>query len=390
VTLIKGRRTPEKGTKTHVLIIGVNDYPNATASRIAGDYSAMLGVSQLSSPAVSARALAEWFLTEFHNPVAHLGSLELLLSEKGEATYRNKRVEKANFKNIKAAFQRWAARCDSSEDNTGVFYFSGHGAEGYNQILLPSDFPVISTENNLPDWDQVIDFNSTRVAMQYCKAVRQFYFVDCCRTRVPPSLASQKLGTTLYYPGLVQSGNAAQAVYTVEDRTTGAARGQISGFTALLLHSLRGAAAQWEDGNWHVASEALSRACQRIREVFVEDFTGEEEALRSIFPSVKANIELSSAVGRLILHQYRRNTPPAVPVRVTCNREDAACPAKYFAVRRTETVHLTWNRRQRHAHARLTPGRHEFRIHFSGGACHRIKKSVEPPVCELHHRVDDV
>jgi hypothetical protein len=392
VTLIKAQRGSQKGGRTHVLIIGINDYPNANPNsndrqaQAAREYSTLLGVSQLSSPAVSARAFADWFLAEFHNPAAGLGSLELLLSE-SLMTYQNEQVEKANFKNIIDAFQRWASRCDEHKDNVGVFYFSGHGAEGCNQILLPSDFPIISPNNHRPDWTQVIDINATRAVMRYCRAQGQFYFLDCCRTRLRGPLASQPLGATLYSPDLDprQLGSAAQAVYAVEDQTTGAAPHQISGFTALLLHSLRGAAAQPEGGKWHVASETLHRACKRIKEVFEEDFIGGHEALSSVFPNVSADIKLSSSVERLLLHHYRKKTPPAVPVRVTHDLGDSAFGASYCAVSRTETIHLSWNTRRRHAHTRLKPGKHEFQIHLDGGESHKFRKSVQPPVCELHH-----
>lgn len=89
MTLIAGQAAPVQEARTHVLIIGVGDYPNVRQSRVARNAADLLEVRPLTSPPRSARELADWFLTSFHNPNAELGSLELLFSDAGQTTYQH-------------------------------------------------------------------------------------------------------------------------------------------------------------------------------------------------------------------------------------------------------------------------------------------------------------
>ena len=60
----------------HALVIGVNDYPHligGTGAPAPNTY----GQGQLSSPGISAQAIADWFGQRHRNPSAPLGSVEL-------------------------------------------------------------------------------------------------------------------------------------------------------------------------------------------------------------------------------------------------------------------------------------------------------------------------
>lgn len=68
--------------QTHAIIIGVGDYPhlrNGSAFRERPATSTM-GLGQLTSSPISAKAFSDWMVNNFNNPNAPLGTVELLLS----------------------------------------------------------------------------------------------------------------------------------------------------------------------------------------------------------------------------------------------------------------------------------------------------------------------
>ena len=322
MTLITGEATPvPKPARTHVFIVGVGDYPNIRNSQAASNAATLLSVTPLTSPPPSARALADWFLTSFHNPNAELGSLELLFSDKGQTTYKHPEtgevhnIDPADFQNLQQAFQRWENRCNSSQDNVAVFYFCGHGAEGANRILLPADFPVLVPASGQPDWNQVVNFSATLINMQYCSAAHQFFFLDSCRISLPHT---PLLGSSLIPPRIMQQQPVvkAQMVYTIPERwATGGFSGSISAYADLLLHSLRGGAAAQTRHVWQVTGMGVLTACERIREVFSEEgITGTPYPIIELAPSTPIQTNP-------VLHQYKE--PPLIPIRINCKPDSA-------------------------------------------------------------------
>jgi hypothetical protein len=186
--------------RLHVLLIGVSKYPNLPgvpefdAKRAA---KRTFGLPQLTSPHLSASALADWFLTKHDNPDTPLGSVELLLSPAHAPTQSPARyvpgddaaarlgvaagsavpVPLATFDAIKQAAGRWFDRLHTARENIGLFYFAGHGLEAGDRYLLAADF--CSDPTNL---DQgIINFQETFENMRTCQAWTQCYLLDACR-----------------------------------------------------------------------------------------------------------------------------------------------------------------------------------------------------------------
>lgn len=68
------------GPATHAIVIGVGAYPHLIGG--AGPLTNRNeGMAQLSSPPLSARALAEWLIESLHDPSKPLATVALLLSE---------------------------------------------------------------------------------------------------------------------------------------------------------------------------------------------------------------------------------------------------------------------------------------------------------------------
>ena len=127
--------------------MGIGQYPHL----IGGEAPAQKtdGLRQLSSPPISARAVASWLRGDYHCPGKDLASLSLLTSEPGSAPFidpmtgQAHEVPTADIAAIVAAVKEWKRRGDSSVDNRLVFYFCGHGiSEGDDMALLaPGVFP---------------------------------------------------------------------------------------------------------------------------------------------------------------------------------------------------------------------------------------------------------
>ena len=156
----------KKAVGTHLFIVGVGEYP----CLLGGDPKQLLedpmGLKQLSSPPVSAAALASWFLGRqgpsgaavgFHNPNAPLATVEMLLSPSQSYTGPGVApvpVAAATRANIVQSFKLWKDRVAADPGNIAVFYFCGHGVMGVNDYLMPSDFGALNPAN---PWQDLVD-----------------------------------------------------------------------------------------------------------------------------------------------------------------------------------------------------------------------------------------
>ena len=374
----------------HVLVIGAGHYPNSTISRNARNWSDQVGVNSVTSPPESARAFAGWFLTRFHNPAVPLGSVELLISEEGGAVFDHPHpktpIGPADWGGIGAAFAAWEARCNAHPGNLAIFYFCGHGAEGANRILIPSDFPLM-LPNLTPDWSRVVQFPITLQGMATNQATHQFYFLDCCRASIPVGLAGVSLGTPLCFPNPELPINVrAQFVYGVPPkRSAFGTRGQVTTATDLFIRSLSGAGAEPVRGGWQVTGTRLLRGCREIARVFPEGRPGDQG-----YPQLV--LDPAGSLGDdPVLHCFSAGTLPRVPVRIGCKPEDAAFGAAYSATHLNGTIPLpaplalVKHPSYHYGSGDLTAGQHEFAVQFVGQGpplppTKRV--TIEPPVWE--------
>ena len=264
--------------QTHVFIIGVGHYRYGKGGSEPvtpdGDY-----IGQLTSPPVSARALADWFIRDFNNAARPLGSVALLLSEQAVAsTYtppqtalvpapQAYRVPVADHAQVTAAALAWIERLKHNKDNMAVFYFCGHGMTwNSNTTMLLRDF---GQDSNNPiaeaiAVDQVVE------TMKNCPAIYQAFFIDCCRTRQDDLLEGQAvIGTPAFFltPRARQHADVRrQAVYyaTSDDRPAAGGKNRTSLFTEALMDGLSLVAAENETGNWVVRTGRLVDAMTRL------------------------------------------------------------------------------------------------------------------------------
>jgi hypothetical protein len=180
---------------THVLIVGVGEYPSLLGGDPTRSLDDPMSLKQLSSPPESAKALASWFLGRqggaspapagFHNPGAPLVTVEMLLSPGQTYTRPDGTpvpVEAATRANIARRFDFWSERAAAHADNVAVFYFCGHGVMGANDYLLPADFGVVSRRN---PWADAIDISETARAMRRLGSGPLYFF----HRRLPAGVA---------------------------------------------------------------------------------------------------------------------------------------------------------------------------------------------------------
>ena len=166
---------------THVLIIGVGRY---TYGKGAGESPVGGDLRQLTSPPISARAMATWFLTSYQNAAKPLASVSLLVSEAEPRSFQPPEGANpfdpptATLANVKEAAGHWSKRVGTNKDNLAVFYFCGHGASlGQQAALLLDDFGKPGA-----DFDGAVDLDVLRGTMRNSPAIQQTYLLDCCRT----------------------------------------------------------------------------------------------------------------------------------------------------------------------------------------------------------------
>jgi hypothetical protein len=167
---------------THALVIGIGQYPHLGG----GDAPAKTtdGLNQISSPPISARAMANWLLYDYRCPGKELASLALLTSEPASAPFDDPRtgvgrdVATADIAAIVTAVKEWKRRGDTSADNRLIFYFCGHGiSEGNDMALLAREFSLDDDNplNNALDFPKLVD------GLRKCQASQQIFLVDACR-----------------------------------------------------------------------------------------------------------------------------------------------------------------------------------------------------------------
>jgi len=190
---------------THILLIGVGAYRfmrergQAVVDAPLGSYHPEVGdLERLSSPQVSASALANWFLDNHGCLAKPLGSLRLLLSDgpltRSDGTTLD--VTAATFANSTDDANAWRAALDSHPDNVGVFYFCGHGffdADSGESLLLFEDFG----QGNRDFYEHCCNSDKFYKAMRSSAAKTQVYWFDACRNtldswmKVPRDRASK-------------------------------------------------------------------------------------------------------------------------------------------------------------------------------------------------------
>ena len=256
---------------THVIIIGVGKYAHgkgANASPVGGD------LIQLTSPPISARAMANWFIGSFQNNAKPLASVSLLVSEENPKAYQAPRASAAGtvtpptatLPNVKQATGEWAKRVNAHQGNLAVFYFCGHGASlGQQAALLLQDFGEPGAE-----FDGAIDLDVLRGTMRNSPAIQQVYLLDCCRTdaddfyRNEASIGSRIVSVASFQRGHTIPPQQFVLFPTIDGETAFGVKDNISAFTSSIIDAVNFAAADSSTGTWRTTTGSLLDAVDQL------------------------------------------------------------------------------------------------------------------------------
>ncbi|HEY5711988.1 MAG TPA: caspase family protein [Allosphingosinicella sp.] len=317
---------------THVLLIGIGDYPwleGGAKCKTPEHHENAMGMGQLTSPPVSMRRLADWFLDGFANPDRPLASLAMLLSEKKAATYAHARapapakvLPRGSIDDVKKAVAAWVKRAAGRRDNGLIFGFCGHGVQSSNPVLLCRDYGS-NTESR---FDGAIDFEQFRIALSTRQPDYQLLLVDACRTPdVENSLLGQATPGSRLIDGVsLTTRDNAPAMQSVEFATSlytqsWGAENAPSLFSEALLEALASGGADRNDQWWVTTSQlhaALATYMARISQA--------EGLVQRPAAGQLQNFRISKP-DRISVPLYVRSTEPAIwagPLRLEARRGD--------------------------------------------------------------------
>ena len=301
---------------THALVIGIGQYPHL----IGGDAPAQKtdGLRQLSSPPISARAMAGWLLTDYHCPAKELASLSLLTSEPAPAPFMNPRtgaahdVPDADIAAIVVAIKEWKRRGDTSVDNRLIFYFCGHGiSEGNDMALLARGFSL-DDDNPL---NNALDFPKLVEGLRKCQASQQVFLVDACRAS-SDVLISQTGGTFAGQVPLLGGRRPlelprleAMTYYaTLAGDFSHARPNSVSLFAEATLRALRGAGSDDPTNEWWVNTNRLHEAVVHFMKEPV--FAGKVAGVQIPAVNLTSGFDLHQLTGLPVVPVYIGCSPP--------------------------------------------------------------------------------
>lgn len=308
-----------EGPGTHVFIVGVGDYPYLKDG--SGPTSAdHRGMGQLTSPPVSAMAMLSWVDSTLYNPEAPLKSIEILISQVGQAQYTDsdgltQQIDPATWRNYEASVRAWKARSSSDAGNVAIFYFCGHGlGDGVNTYLLMED--AGQSANLLRDAIQV---NALRLAMRDCSALKQLYLIDACRTIdlalvMNPYDMSQSGLEPPKVLKIFKGENPVLFSARIDEQAFGAP-GEVSTFTTALLCGLNRCAVFRPNGRqWAVAPQQLQQAIAAI----MDDFSGTTNCPADGLSGMGFQIHVLTTAPEVVVHIRLNNEAANESAEIRC------------------------------------------------------------------------
>jgi hypothetical protein len=268
----------------HVLLIGISEYPNLPPGDKPLPADAPLGLSRLSSPALSAFRLYEWMQANRAALPLPLGSIKLLLCPSAEEL-RDPALKAAHdqggvyqpctLDQVQAAAGEWREKASVDPHGMTWFYFAGHG------VQRSKNDAVLLLENCGQKFgsplQNAIDVNTLFNGMAPSgsrpnMARSQLYFIDACRVRPDVLKTLEAQNPTQVFP-VELSGNDDRLAPIYFATVSGAAalgsRGKQSVFSQVLLQCLEGAGGREVvdtagNASWTVTTQGLTEAMNSL------------------------------------------------------------------------------------------------------------------------------
>lgn len=308
MTLIYDKRDELVGQPAlHALIAGVSFYKHLPG----GDGQVALntyGMSQLSSPALSAYAISQWLLKLNINsqlPVP-LGTVRVLLSPSIDEIDRepalNGLTNRCIRNNFAVDIHDWRLDARQSSDNFTFFYFSGHGVQRKKDdaIILFEDFgfPYDGPLNFAATMDNIFYGMAPPANPTEFIAQNQLYLVDACRIQPNKFVASDWMNVPdLWAVDRKGIDNRSAPIFyaAVPGAEAQGRPGEISFFCEALLNCLNRTGAEYKQDptgtpKWQVSSVTLVRALKAELDVLNKQYqTSQDYATSGYFKDMLIN-----------------------------------------------------------------------------------------------------
>lgn len=291
---------------THVVIIGTSRYRHLPGgSHPAPEDVPTLDLGQLQCACLGAAAFARWLRDHYHDPVAPLATIRLLLAPSDDEIEADLDLARAaggcdlpTRANVQRALDDWERDCRNNPRGVAILFASGHGIEltREDQTVLLHDFAET----------RLIANNTLEVGFVFRGMAgaeypqRQCYFVDTCRSQPEELTRWSELGAGVRLAALarVADRRCAPIFSAAAPGTTALGRrGKGTIFSTALLECLAGLAADPdEEGCCRVTVYSLAAALNRR----VEQLAAECGLLQ--------DVNLYGAVNPGVLHAFR-STP---------------------------------------------------------------------------------
>ncbi|MBJ7410395.1 MAG: hypothetical protein JHD15_08530 [Phenylobacterium sp.] len=260
------------GRRTHVLLIGIGAYDHLGGGT-GPPATYPLGLGQLTSPPVSARALADWFVQSFECEDRPLGSVRLVLSEPTPVSWQHPVTgviytpPMGDLASTQPVIQAWADAAQDPDDQL-ILYICGHGlAAGTEHILPLRDF---GHPGSLP-FDRALNLQKLANGLATTKASNQLLIMDACREQPDLVKANANEGTGAIFADPARRLGIAQDMQQCVIHSTeldGKARGkplEASLCAKALIHAFTGAAVTQGDGGWRIKSTSVLSALSDLQ-----------------------------------------------------------------------------------------------------------------------------
>jgi len=259
-------RDPGNKPGTHVIAIGIGNYDHLEGGtgQLTNHH---LGMKQLTSPPLSARAVATWFIENFDCEEAPLTSVSLVLSEPQPAQYTGDRgprtVPQGTYEEVSAALVAWSDRASGNTRNRLILYFCGHGlGAGDDNLYLLRDYGRNRTDPMMG----ALNYSKLKVGLACLRPSFQFLLFDACRSSPDFAKWNGGGGQRGFAVDLDQRLGVAEPMLQCPLFSTeldGKARGfanQPTLCATAFIQAMNGASARKEEGRWYVTTHLMENA----------------------------------------------------------------------------------------------------------------------------------
>ena len=314
------------GPGTHVISLGIGHYDHLEGGGQAPTRH-HLNLKQLTSPPISARKVAAWFIENFDCTESPLASVALVLSERQSAEFRNGRtgrtftVPTGLTEEVRSALRAWVRRAEVDPQNRIMLYFSGHGlSEGLQNLYLLRDYGKDSDD----PLAGALNYQSFIAGLATRKPSNQFLLFDACRSADQIAALNRNGGQPIFAAvpdgrlEITQPMRQCPIFSTEVDRQALGRPNEESLCARAFIRVMNGACCTKEENEWYITTDRIVEALTYFQN-------------RELRKSERRQPADANSYARIHLRRLTRT--PSIPVFVRLGDPTLASRVRIEAVR---------------------------------------------------------